>query len=316
MNKLNAPHHHIETHHAKERFLLKLFDTFWVRYRERMESVQKYETLIASNRASFFNDHIAFRTLAAQNPSLGIFALSRIFEALGYTPIECYLFPDKHLSSIYYQHPHFQFPKLFITQLQTWELSKASQEIVERVIQSHRPVLTQNFLNQLYHMDSVSDSDQEKILAELNAYFAHLPWDVPQKNDVIQLDKESQYGAWVLVNGYNVNHFTALVNSHGVENLNDIEKTIQEMKKAGIPMKKEIEGALGSKLRQSSTEAAVLKVSMKEGSSMVLVPWTYAYFEIIERPITKNSVTGKNERFEGFLGAQATNLFEMTKNTK
>ena len=27
----------------------------------------------------------------------------------------------------------------------------------------------------------------------------------------------------------------------------------------------------------------------------------------------KNPLTGKMERFEGFLGAQATNLFDMTK---
>ena len=39
----------------------------------------------------------------------------------------------------------------------------------------------------------------------------------------------------------------------------------------------------------------------------------HAYFEIAERPFFKNPVTEKMERFEGFLGAQATKLFDMTK---
>ena len=64
---------------------------------------------------------------------------------------------------------------------------------------------------------------------------------------------------------------------------------------------------LGSKLRQSSTQAVVIPVEMRAGSRVVKKPWTYAYFEIAERPL----IDGK--RYEGFLGGQATNLFEMTR---
>jgi hypothetical protein len=78
-------------------------------------------------------------------------------------------------------------------------------------------------------------------------------------------------------------------------------------------MKKEIEGERGTKLRQTSTEAAVVDAVVRDGSKTVKLPWTYAYFEIAQRPLMKNSATGEMERFEGFLGAQATNLFEMTK---
>ena len=41
--------------------------------------------------------------------------------------------------------------------------------------------------------------------------------------DITAVNKESQFAAWVLVHGYRVNHFTALVNSHGVEALDDID---------------------------------------------------------------------------------------------
>ncbi len=42
-------------------------------------------------------------------------------------------------------------------------------------------------------------------------------------------------------------------------------------------------------------------------------PWSYAYFELAERNEVVDPETGRRGRFEGFLGAQATTLFEMTK---
>lgn len=57
---------------------------------------------------------------------------------------------------------------------------------------------------------------------------------LPTRNqDVKALHKESQYGAWVLVHGYNVNHFTSLINSHNVQDLSDIEKTSKALEKLG-----------------------------------------------------------------------------------
>lgn len=313
MATLHAPHQHIRVQNDKERFLIELFDTLWERYRERMEYVRKYEALIRAHSATFVNDHIAFRTLAVEKPALGIFMISRLFEALGYSTANCYEFPDKHFSSIHYQHPNPQFPKLFITQLKTWELSDKARSLIAKSMKSHRPHLSDEVLSRLWDLEKVSAGERAKLLKQLVAYFGELPWDMPQKKDVLELDKESQFGAWVLVNGYDVNHFTASVNSHGVASLDDVEKVQSQMIAAGIPMKKEIEGERGTKLRQTSTEAALVPVKVKDGSKTVQIPWTYAYFEIADRPLVKNPVTGQMERFEGFLGGQATNLFEMTK---
>lgn len=93
---LHAPHQHITVRNDKERFLIELFDTLWERYRGRMEYVRQYEQLIQEHKATFVNDHIAFRTIACQSPQAGIFMISRIFEALGYSSAACYEFPDKH----------------------------------------------------------------------------------------------------------------------------------------------------------------------------------------------------------------------------
>lgn len=310
---LHAPHQHIKIQNEKERFLIDLFDTLWVRYRLRMEYVQKYEKLIGAHKAKFINDHIAFRTIALQKPTTGIFMLSRIFESLGYYAAACYEFPDKHLSSIHYQHFNPQFPKLFITQLKSWELSLLSRRIIEKSLKSHRTPLSDETLSRLSNLEKAGHTARTKLFKLLVRYFQELPWDLPQKKDVLELDKETQFGAWVLVNGYDVNHFTTSVNSHGVSTLDDIEKVVNAMRESGIPMKKEIEGERGSKLRQTSTESAVIEVVVKDGVKKVKISWTYAYFEIAERPLIKNPITGELERFEGFLGGQATHLFEMTK---
>jgi hypothetical protein len=315
MNKttLHAPHRHIQVQNDKERFLIELFDTLWERYRSRMDYVRMYEKLIEEHKASFVNDHIAFRTIAWEKPALGLFMISRIFEALGYSMANCYEFPDKHFSSIHFQHPNSQFPKLFITQLKTWELSAEARATIEKSMAGHRPALPDEMMAQLSGLEKVSASDRARLLETLVRYFAELPWETPEKKAVLRLDKESQFAAWVLVNGYEVNHFTVSVNSHGVASLDNVEKVQAAMMGAKIPMKKEIEGERGSKFRQTSTEAVVVPVKVKDNGKTIEIPWTYAYFEVADRPMMKNPLTGKMERFEGFLGAQATNLFDMTK---
>jgi hypothetical protein len=99
-----------------------------------------------------------------------------------------------------------------------------------------------------------------------------------------------------------VNHFTSLINSHGVPGLDDIEKTIAALQKAGVPMKAAIEGERGSKLRQTATEAATIDVAVHDQGQPTTMPWTYAYFELAQRDLVADPASGKKVRFEGFLG--------------
>jgi hypothetical protein len=50
-------------------------------------------------------------------------------------------------------------------------------------------------------------------------------------------------------------------------------------------------------------------VKIEGGFEKIL--WTYAYLELTERNYIE--VDGKKKLFSGFLGAQATHLFDMTK---
>ena len=58
---------------------------------------------------------------------------------------------------------------------------------------------------------------------------------------------------------------------------------------------------------------ALLAYVVMEQGRPATMPWTYAYFELAERNPVVDPSTGELVRFEGFLGPQATNLFEMTR---
>jgi hypothetical protein len=309
----SGPHHALNSKNASERFVLNLFDRLWEKYRSRVSYVNNYETLIQESGASFFNDHIALRTFCSQNPLAGISSISRIFEALGYRAADCYNFEDKHLNAIYFQHPQPTFPKVFISELRTWELNPSSKHIIHGALKTHRTNLPESFLADLHHLETKSESSRESLLDEAVEFFHELPWHLPEKSDLLELNLDSQYAAWVLIHGYNVNHFTSLINSHKVPALDNIEKTTKALLNSGVPMKKEIEGARGSKLRQTATEAVVIDVPVLENGNLTTMPWTYAYFELAQRDTFKDLGTGKLLRYEGFLGPQATNLFDMTK---
>lgn len=310
---IHGPHQRIPLADAHERFLAELFDLLWDRYRSRVSYVQLYEQVVQGKAATFFNDHIAFRTFAGQHPMTGIATLSRIFEALGYRAANCYQFDDKHLSAIHYQHANSQLPKLFVSELKVWELPAEARTIILNSLASHRLPISDETLGKVYHCGECGSDELAGLLARVLREFHELPWNLPEKADVSNLNRFSQYAAWVLVHGYNVNHFTSLVNSHGVPELDDIEKTVAALSAVNVPMKNEIEGASGSKLRQTATEAVVIDVEVTDGGVRSQMPWTYAYFELAERGEIVDPTTGRAQRFEGFLGQQATQLFEMTR---
>ena len=311
---ISGPHRTISCTTVRERFLAALFDRLWEGYRSRVDYVRIYEEIIARAGATFVNDHIAFRTFASSELRLGIANLSRIFEALGYRPAACYIFDDKHLNAIHFYHPHRDFPKLFISEFRLWEVDGELRRATLEVVKSHRAPLADDVLARLAEIDRapITEDEFEALLDMVLQQFHQLPWDLPTRQAVVRVNQISQYAAWVLVHGYHVNHFTSLINSHQVPSLNSMEKTVAALAAAGVPMKADIEGAVGSKLRQSATQAVTIDVEVRDGSQPTTMPWSYAYFELAERGEITDPETGRPVRFEGFLGPQATNLFEMT----
>jgi hypothetical protein len=261
-----------------------LFDQLWQRYRARVDYAARYQAMVEERGGKIQNDHIAFRTFNCDVGAqlAGVTAIARIIEPLGYKRIDKYIFEDKKLTAWHWEHQtDITLPKIFISQLETDRLSPAIADMIHHSVAGAPDLLDPN---------------------NPAAFFTR-PWKAPARDVVQEVNKESQYGSWTLLHGNAVNHFTGAVHAQGVKEWPDIETTVAALRAAGIPMKAEIEGEPGSKLRQSSTEAVDEICDVADGK----LKWSYAYYEIAERPL----IDGK--RFEGFLGAQATNLFEMTK---
>src|SRR3954452_20960784 len=158
---ISGPHQAIPTTTAREKFCAELFDRLWDTYRRRVSYVQTYEKVIRDSKATFFNDHIAFRTFATQQPLAGIATISRIFEALGYRAAGSYHFDDKQLSAIHFQHANQQFPKLFISELRLPELPAEARALIEKTLRGHRPAIDLETLAALASLDKEPNAAAE-----------------------------------------------------------------------------------------------------------------------------------------------------------
>jgi Domain of unknown function (DUF1338) len=274
-----------------------LWSKLWQDYRRRVHYARVYETMIEEAGGTMANDHIAFRSLrlSVNGRDLGIAYLEPIITSLGYRLGGEYHFPASHLYAHHYDHPD-NLPKLFISELLVTELPR---EIVTAI---RSTVGEGDFY--AHHLESVND--YYKIFTR--------PWSVPSRSLVERVNEVSQYGAWVLLHGYSVNHFTGYVNEQNTPIYPDIESTARGMSDRGVPMKDSIEGDRATGLRQTATHAVTEMVTVKEDATgePVEIPWTYAYYEIAERNVIQLP-DGREELFSGFLDAQAKNLFEMTK---
>jgi hypothetical protein len=262
------------------------------------------------------NDHIAFRTFNTPAGDLphGIEALARMITPFGYEAAGSYEFKDKFLTARHYEHEDALLPKIFISQLEVSELPKDAQRLINESVAGAQCLLDTDTQAQLRFPDlMLEEAESTKLIDRLYEHVTRLPWSPPRREAVIELNKASQYGAWTLLHGNNVNHFTAYINEQQVAEWPDIEATIAGLHAAGIPMKQTIEGDPGSKLRQTATEAVDEECAVTEADGRPgRLKWSYAYYELAERGNVPGP-DGKPTRFNGFLGPQATNLFEMTK---
>jgi hypothetical protein len=238
---------------------MTLLDVLWEAYARHVPYARTFERLAGEQLK---NDHVAFR-------SLDLEPIARVFERLGWERKARYDFADAHLNALYLGKPGH--PRIFVSELRLDELSSRARQI----------------LAQLPEAEAAPATDDPRALA---AWFRG-PGLRPRERELLELEAESQYGAWLLLFGREVNHFTASVP--------DVALWQQRMKDAGIPMKDELEGEPGAGLRQTATRAANRKVQLAEGER----DWPYAYLEIAER----------NGGFDGFVAKQARQLFEMTR---
>ena len=99
----------------------------------------------------------------------------------------------------------------------------------------------------------------------------------------------TQYGAWVLIHGYAIKHFTGYVNRQDTPKYAEIEATATGLASLNVPMKAKIEGSKTVGLRQTATHAVTDMVRVLDDAigEEIKIPWTYAYYEIAQRYLIK-----------------------------
>jgi len=302
----------------KDTALTKLLDALWVQYKGRVVYALQYEKMVETRGGKVINDHIAFRTFNAHvgGQPAGVEGIARIFLALGYEQKDKYVFEDKHLTAWHYEHKtNPDHPKIFISQLEVDAMSPPVARMIKDNVAHASDLLSYDDnerLKTLAKGKPIDNAEGDALVKNLLRFFSR-PWDPPQRAIIAPVNAESQYAAWTLLHGNAVNHFTAFINRQNVRDWLDIEETVEALRREGLPMKEEMEGERGSKLRQSSTEAVDAACEVVETNGRISkMMWSYAYYELAERGMVPGP-KGKPVLFQAFLGAQATNLFEMTK---
>ena len=293
----------------------ELLDRLWMQFIDRVSYANKYAQMVTQKGGKIVNDHIALRTLnthTGEQPE-GIRAMKHILEILEYKPVAKYRFSKRRLNAVHFEHPDEMFPKIFVSQLEVEALPDWAQKIIHDTVKDTPYLLSDigiEILQLLKREGELNFEAAQLLIGDLVQYFRR-PWAPALKEDVIKLCDVSQYGAWVLLHGNSVNHFTAFINYQDVPEWPDLESTCKGLEAAGIPLKENIEGIKGSKLRQSATKAVKELVEVRGEDGIEKIDWTYAYYELAERGFVEEN--GVRKLFSGFLGDQAQHLFDMTR---
>ena len=214
-------------------------------------------------------------------PALGVAALARTFEALGWQAREPYRFADKHLTARYWQHPDPARPKVFISELVVGELSPGAQAIIAALVAQ----LPAGFAGRP------------------DLAWAGRPWQVTHA-DYTALLAESEYAAWVAAFGFRVNHFTVDVGSLATwASLAELNAFLvahgEVLNEAGGAIK----GTPAEHLEQSSTRADSIEVGFADRRARI----PSCYYEFARRYRLPSG-----ELFHGFVPGSADKIFEST----
>jgi len=258
-----------------------IFNRLWSDYTTQNPSVQKVYDLFLNEGEEILNDHIAFRTF--DDSRINIDVLSRVFIENGYTEKGSYVFEEKHLFAKHYEHKTDKSaPRVFISQLITKDFSAYLQSALKDVV------------NNITDVDLKSDE----------LIFSGNIWEKPSFEVYNKLKEESEYAAWVYVNGFRANHFTVSINA--LKKLDSIEKVNKYLKDNGFLLNSsggEIKGTKEELLQQSSIMAGHIDVEFIEGVKSI----PGCYYEFAQRYKDSNG-----KLFSGFIAKSADKIFEST----
>lgn len=259
----------------------ELLDILWVDYSQKNPYIKKVYDLLIEQGEKVVNDHIAFRTFNL--PEINISVLSIPLINAGYEEKGSYIFEEKKLIAKHYKHKSDQnAPLIFISELMVQRFSSYLQNTVKRLVREI-PI---------------------NIIASDNLIFSGNNWGKPSFEVYEQLRSESEYAAWVYVNGFTANHFTVSINH--LKKFKSIYELNDFFKSNGFIMnnpEQEVQGSPEELLEQSSIKAELKKVEFQEGIFEV----TSCYYEFAKRYKDK-----EGRLFSDFITQSVDKIFQST----
>ncbi|KXZ54720.1 hypothetical protein GPECTOR_4g788 [Gonium pectorale] len=178
-------------------FLHQVLDLYAVRTPKLRTSVDAVLRPGWPHAAELGHDHFAFRTFGV--PGLGISSLERVLAPLGYSRVADdppLAFPGKKLLAAWFTpagadaRVRATLPRVFVSEIQVEQLSGAAQEVIRGAT--------------AWAAEAAPEAVTVQVLTALLT--GALPWRPPTLGQYEQLLAESEYAAWVLAHGYNLNH--------------------------------------------------------------------------------------------------------------
>ena len=258
-----------------------IFNRLWAGYTSQNPSTQKVFDFFTEQGETVVNDHVAFRTF--NHPVIGVDVLAKIFIDHGYAFRGDYHFEAKKLYAKHFEHETDpQAPRVFISELLIGEFSPFLQETVRKWV----------------------TAIPENIFQSGELIFAGNLSGTPSFETYEKLRAESEYAAWLYVNGFCANHFTVSVNQ--LKKLDSIQKVNSFLKSHGFSLNDgggEIQGTPEDLLEQSSIKAAMVKFAFSQGEYEI----PGCYYEFARRYPDSDG-----KLYSGFIARSADKIFEST----
>jgi len=258
-----------------------IFERLWQDYITQNPATKKVYDLLVREGETIVNDHIAFRTY--NHSLLGIDVLAKVFIKNGYKYKRDYHFEKKKLYAKHFEHKTDpEAPRVFISELLVDQFSEHMKRTVNEWVGNIPMSLLKS--DELIYAGNVSGTPSFKTYEKLRI--------------------ESEYAAWLYVNGFRANHFTVSVNA--LKEYDTVEKINTFLKSNGFLLNDangEVQGTPMDQLEQSSIKAGILRVPFQEGEFDI--PGCYYEFAL-RHPEPDGKL------YSGFIAKSADKIFEST----
>jgi hypothetical protein len=258
------------------------FANLWSDYIKITPQAEAIRKLFLENGETVINDHVAFRTFS--DCAISLEPLKAVIESLGYKAVATYRFEEKKLNAVSFEHStQKDAPKIFLSELQTHELSQDAQSIIK----------------------GMTDQIPTALDLDPSIFWRGRLWTIPTKQAHQTLVGESEYAAWLSTIGLRVNHFTVSINK--LNRFEQIEQVNQLLKESGFAMNTvggEVKGSPELLLEQSSTMADKITLTFQDGEVSSIPSCFYEF--------AKRYPDASGDVFEGFIEGNADKIFEST----